>query len=186
MSPRGIKYRKVFEPPRIKGFKPYGGELYYEGEEVILLYEEYESIKLCDYDFNTHHQASEMMNVSRPTFTRIYSLARQKVAKAFVEGKKITIQGGKVYYDSNWYKCNNCNCYFNNPFKEQKITECPLCKKNNITQITEGDIKNYDNSLEKKDICICINCKFEKEHQFYKLCREENCPKCGGKSLEKK
>jgi hypothetical protein len=35
------------------------------------------------------------MGVSRPTFTRIYAHARQKVAKAFVEGRKFLLKAEK-------------------------------------------------------------------------------------------
>jgi hypothetical protein len=50
------------------------------------------------------------MGVSRPTYIRIYASALQKIAKAFVEGRLIFIEGGKVYFDSDWYRCNTCEC----------------------------------------------------------------------------
>jgi len=90
------------------------------------------------------------MEVSRPTFTRIYSSARQKMAKAIVEGLKITIEGGKVYFDSNWYHCNKCNCDFNNPEKNIEISKCPLCGS---YKIDAHDINNYNNIENNK------NCK---------------------------
>ncbi len=92
-----------------------------------MLLEEYEALKLCDYDMLNHELASHAMQVSRPTFTRVYSAARQKIAKAFVEGRPIAIEGGKVYFDSNWYHCKSCDCFFNNPEMDKKITACPLC-----------------------------------------------------------
>jgi len=89
-------------PPSIKGFKPYG--LDSEGtaaEPVTVLFEEYEALRLSDYDSLNHHQASVMMGVSRPTFTRIYASALQKIAVAFVEGRQITIEGGKFILIAN-------------------------------------------------------------------------------------
>lgn len=73
------------------------------------------------------------MDVSRPTLTRIYARARQKIAEALVTGKQIIIEGGKIYYDSDWYSCAGCGCYFNNPFKEMEIKECPLCGDSKVT-----------------------------------------------------
>ena len=60
-------------------------------EEVILQYDEYEVIRLLDYEGILQEQAAEKMNISRPTLTRIYENARKTIAKAFVEGKMIVI-----------------------------------------------------------------------------------------------
>lgn len=134
MSPRIKVLRKVLNPPVIKGFKPYGRESGRQNlEPVNLLYEEYEALRLSDYNILNHHQASVMMGVSRPTFTRIYASALQKIAKAFVEGSQISIEGGKVYFNSDWYHCGGCNCYFNNPEKEKEMKNCPLCGNLQIT-----------------------------------------------------
>ena len=119
MSPRIKRPRKILNPPVIKGFKPYGSESGNQNTEpVFLLFEEYEALRLCDYDMINHLQISEIMGISRPTFTRIYSSTRRKIAQSFVEGRQITLEGGKVYYDSDWYHCNKCGCDFNNPEKE--------------------------------------------------------------------
>ncbi|MDP4271752.1 MAG: DUF134 domain-containing protein, partial [Bacteroidota bacterium] len=63
--------RKITAPPSMEGFKPFGIPMS-TLEPVILLFEEYEAIRLCDYDGLTQDQAAERMTVSRPTFTRIY------------------------------------------------------------------------------------------------------------------
>ncbi len=115
-------------PPSVKGFQPYGPGIAKNQKEAIgLLFEEYEALKLCDYDMFNHSEAANTMCVSRPTFTRIYSSARQKIAKAFVEGRQIIIEGGKVYFDSSWHSCNSCGCYFNVSSNEVKTNRCPLC-----------------------------------------------------------
>jgi predicted DNA-binding protein (UPF0251 family) len=57
-----------------------------KSNEVILRLEEYEAIRLLDYQNLTQEQAAVHMDVSRPTLTRIYEEARNKVATAFVEG----------------------------------------------------------------------------------------------------
>ncbi|BDX39423.1 hypothetical protein CYCD_27780 [Tenuifilaceae bacterium CYCD] len=186
MSPRAKRIRKVLSPPLIKGFKPYGlNSEKQKIEPITLLYEEYEALRLCDYDMYNHLQASEIMNVSRPTYTRIYGSARQKIAKAFVEGRQVTIEGGKVYFDSDWYHCKECSCFFNNPEKDKLIEHCPLCGSN---QVAEYD---YDNSHEEEEIrdcnaiCICPSCGFEQEHKNGIPCNCEICSKCGGRMKRK-
>jgi len=179
MSPRIKVIRKVSNPPLIKGFKPYGlesGKL--KLESINILYEEYEALRLSDYDILNHHQASVLMGVSRPTYTRIYASALQKIAKAFVEGRQISIQGGKVYFDSDWYHCKKCRCYFNNPEKEQAVQNCPLCGNQ---QVDKFDYKNTFEDVADKicyDICICPDCGFEQEHQYGQRCGKQFCPHC--------
>jgi len=142
MSPRLKTIRKVLNPPVIKGFKPYGhGSELRDTEPVNLLFEEYEALRLCDYDRCNHHEASVIMGVSRPTFTRIYASALQKISRAFVEGRQMSIDGGKVYFDSDWYRCSSCLCYFNNPEKNIVIENCPRCGHHDVIpfDLTTGD-----------------------------------------------
>ncbi|MFO7617812.1 MAG: DUF134 domain-containing protein [Bacteroidales bacterium] len=128
MSPKNKILRRVVNPPPIKGFKPYGPDPSRRSSEpVALLYEEYEAIRLCDYDGLNHHEASLEMGISRPTFTRVYSSALQKIATALVEGRQISIGGGRVYFDSEWFRCSGCGCQFNHPHKDQVVENCPLC-----------------------------------------------------------
>lgn len=162
MSPRIKIIRKVLDIPLIKGFKPYGQNIDSQNTElIILLYEEYEALRLCDYDMRNHHQASGIMKVSRATYTRIYASARQKVAKAFVEGKQIVIEGGKVYFDSNWYHCETCSCHFNNPEKENTIESCPLCGSQKVKE-NDYCVPN-ETELDKKfmDLSLHPNSKIE-------------------------
>lgn len=179
MSPRITRLRKVLNPPVIAGFKPYGPETGKSGSEpVFLLYEEYEALRLCDYDHYNHFQASELMGVSRPTFTRIYSNSRQKLATSFVEGRQIIIEGGKVYFDSDWYHCENCDCYFNNTEREKEVENCPLCGSSHFIGF------DYDNSVsepeieQNNDYCVCPQCGFEQIHQHGEPCNMQICPKC--------
>jgi len=117
MLPGPFILRKISNPPVISGFKPYGNKKNQgKSECVILHFEEYETLRLCDYEMLNHHQASVMMAVSGPRLTRIYSKARQKIAEAFVPGKQIIIEGGKICFDSECYSC--------------KDGICPVCGKN--------------------------------------------------------
>jgi len=182
--PRIKTLRKVLSPPIIKGFKPYGpGSGTLNQEPVNLFFEEYEALRLSDYDRLNHHQASVLMGVSRPTFTRIYASALQKIARAFVEGKQISIEGGKVYFDSDWYQCAGCGCNFNNPEREKMVENCPLCGSR---QIVSFDFPNDDDEGNSQEfVCVCPHCGFEQEHQPGIPCNHLVCPKCTKKMKRK-
>jgi len=120
--------RRITMPPPMEGFKPFSIPMR-NLETVVLHFEEFESISLTDYENLTQEEAAERMNISRPTFTRLYDKARKKIAKAFVEGKAITISGGDYITDDYWYKCSDCN--------ETMITikpaeHCRTCDSENI------------------------------------------------------
>jgi uncharacterized protein len=130
---RTKKHRLVQKAPNFSGFKPFGVQKTNDSE-VSLNFEEYEAVKLCDYELLTHAEASVLMNVSRPTFTRVYESARRKIAKAFVEVSTICFDGGKVVFDTLWYKCDDCKITFTIP--GGNIQECPLCHSTeNISNI---------------------------------------------------
>jgi predicted DNA-binding protein (UPF0251 family) len=181
MSPRSKRLRKVINPPPIKGYKPYGPETNKKEKGIVTLhFEEYEALRLCDYDNHNHSEASKFMGVSRPTFTRIYASARQKIALAFVEGLQISIEGGKVYFDSDWFHCKSCKCYFNNPEKDQKTENCPLCGSTNVIE-AESETENSPEEIMKDecaDSCECPQCGYQQPHRYGKPCSLELCPTC--------
>ncbi|MEN8121195.1 MAG: DUF134 domain-containing protein [Bacteroidota bacterium] len=99
--PRPKRKRKIFSLPLAEGFKPFGVAIN-ETDALELLYEEYEAIKLADYQNLTQEEAAKKMNISRPTFTRIYDKARKTIALALVEGKIIIIKGGDIHVDNEY------------------------------------------------------------------------------------
>lgn len=115
--------RRIGSPPLMKGFKPFGIRLV-DGERIIIQYDEYETIKLLDYDGLLQEQAAEKMNVSRPTLTRIYESARQKIAIALVEGKAILIEGGNVDFGQTWYRCRKCNKLIEGLENHKRCRDC--------------------------------------------------------------
>jgi len=135
MKGRPLKLRRVYDIPNYRGFKPIG--LKSRTKDVVLMnFEEYEAIRLSDYELRNQMEAATIMEVSRPTFTRIYKRARQKVAIAFVEGRQIVFEGGKVYIDNDWLRCNQCGCVFTPANQTAEAELCPLCKS--------IDLKPYD------------------------------------------
>ena len=124
--PRRKRLRKVVAPPGFKGYKPYGNSKH-KKQHVDLLYEEYEAIKLADYDLMNHLEASKIMGVSRPTFARIYESARRKLANALVETREIRSVYGNAKLDGAWYLCNDCQARFTIPDQMTNNT-CPICR----------------------------------------------------------
>jgi len=137
--PRKRTPRKIVEPPKFKGFRPYGCSNGSLGGEIELLYEEYEAIKLADYDGMSHHEACVLMGISRPTFARIYESARRKVAAALVEVKSIKSVYGNATLEGNWFKCAKCFNLFTIPSPETKMA-CPICKHEEIENINKNKL----------------------------------------------
>jgi len=123
------------------GFRPFGIPLC-KMESIQLHYDEYESIKLVNHEDLPQELAAEKMNVSRPTLTRIHNSAIKKIAKAFVEGLAIEIEGGNVEFEKEWYKCNKC---FKIIEGLENHTQCKDCKTYGIKEL----IKINPNTLEK-------------------------------------
>jgi len=105
--PRPKQDRTISHPPLMQGFKPYGIQ-HTTKISLTLHFDEYETIRLLDYEGMTQEQAAEKMNVSRPTLTRIYEKARKTIAQTLVEGKMIVIEGGNVHFEKQWYRCKRC------------------------------------------------------------------------------
>lgn len=135
MSPRPKNIKTIFDPPKFKGYKPFG---YYaaSAEPVLLLFEEYTALKLCDYELMTQSEAAQAMGVSRPTFTRLYERARRKIALALAEARNIEVERGRAFFDHDWYHCKACNIFFTIPVAKFSAKQCPICHSKNLEEIT--------------------------------------------------
>jgi predicted DNA-binding protein (UPF0251 family) len=133
--PRRKRMRKVVAPPGFKGYKPYGHR---QGsrQPIDLLYEEYEAIKLADYDLMNHLEASRLMGVSRATFARVYESARRKIAKALVESREIKTVYGNAWLDKSWHACEACHARFTIP-SNLSNRHCPICKSSQFQSIKD-------------------------------------------------
>lgn len=120
---RREKNRKIGVPPLMMGYKPYGIQLC-KSEKVILTFEEYESLRLVAYQMLLQDEAAVQMNVSRPTFTRIYNRAIKKIAQAFIEGSVIEFEGGSYTFDSDWYRCKRCYKVINGINNHKRCKNC--------------------------------------------------------------
>lgn len=123
--PRPQQNRKIASPPIMKGFKPFGIPRS-AIESIVLKFDEYEAIRLLDYEGMMQEEAAEKMNVSRPTLTRIYENARRTIAKALVEGKMIFIEGGNVDFGKDWYRCRKCHKLIDGVENHKRCNNCLL------------------------------------------------------------
>ena len=57
-------------------------------------FDEYETLRLMDYEYFSQQQCAERMQVSWATVARMYENARRKVAEALVKGKGLSLQEG--------------------------------------------------------------------------------------------
>ncbi len=130
--PNRRRHRKIESPPAMEGFKPYGIRMR-NLEKIVLLFEEYEALRLIDYEDLNQEEAAARMNVSRPTFTRVYKKARKAIARALVEGKAILIEGGTFTSENYWVKCKNCSKYTT---ASTPLTNCPKCRSTDLDGIS--------------------------------------------------
>lgn len=90
---RPQKRRCICSKPKITSFSPQDCTA---NGNVNLTYDEYEVVRILDFLKMTQEECAVKMDISRPTVTRIYDTARQKIADAMVNGRSLTIHGGDV------------------------------------------------------------------------------------------
>ncbi len=134
--PRPKIDKMVGKPPVFKEFKPVGIPKK-NIPEVKMSLEEYEALRLADYEAFTQEQAAEEMEISRPTFTRLIEEARKKLTDFLIHGKNLIIDGGAVHFRENVFKCNDCGIHFSADFTEV-VTECPECGSGNLDNLAGG------------------------------------------------
>ena len=111
--PRPRKFRRVCALPENKTFGPINNASI-TSRNIIMSIEEYEAIRLIDYEGFTQEECVERMDVSRTTVQRIYNEARIKIAASLVEGTSLLIDGGNyVLCENRDVDCGTgrCNMY---------------------------------------------------------------------------
>jgi predicted DNA-binding protein (UPF0251 family) len=91
--PRPIRKRKICCLPKNSSFGPLKNRT---RRAIELTLDEFETIRLLDYEGFTQEKASEFMDVTRTTVTAIYDSARKKVAEALVMGFNLIIIDGNT------------------------------------------------------------------------------------------
>lgn len=100
--PRPRKRRRICARPRCASFRPCAGG----GEPISMALDEYEVIRLIDFEGLTQEQCAAHMEIARTTAQSIYAAARKKLAQCIVEGRPLQIGGGDVRF----CELNNSSC----------------------------------------------------------------------------
>lgn len=134
--PRPEKERLVNTPPVFNSFKPSGYEK--RGlNQIIITLDEYEAIRLADYEGLDHTNASERMQISRSTFTRLIEKARKKTSSFLIEGAELVIEGGNIHFRGNIIRCLDCEHLFRAGFEEAH-SACPSCGSVKLIDMAGG------------------------------------------------
>ena len=97
---RPFKRRRICALPINTCFLP---ESVKDAPAVKISLEEYESIRLLDYEGMTQEEAARQMGVARTTVQSLYLTARKRIAGCLVEGRSLMIEGG------NFELCGKCS-----------------------------------------------------------------------------
>jgi len=124
-------------------------------EESILTVDEFEAVRLKDLEGLDETAAAKKMNISQPTFNRLVTSARKKIADAIANGKAIKIEGGVYNMVGRGMgfgrgRGGGGGGRMGGPF-----------------------------AAGPEGTCICPNCKYEVSHQVGIPCYQMKCPKCG-------
>ncbi|MEN6459073.1 MAG: DUF134 domain-containing protein [Thermoguttaceae bacterium] len=142
--PRPKHCRCVGSLPGSSLFKPAGVPACSLGE-VVLAVDEFEALRLADYEALYQEQAAERMRISRQTFGRIVETARRKVAQALVEGLALRIEGGKIEMATmRAFACADCQHVWEVPFGTGRPAGCPACQGKNFHRAVEAAVAQPD------------------------------------------
>ena len=141
-------WRKVSSVPQINCFKPAGIPLS-DIDEVNLLVEEAEAVRLKDLEGLEQEQCARRMRISRTTFARILDVARRKIADALLNGKGIRIEGGNFEMAVRRFRCLSGH-EWDVPFETMVSTppaSCPSCETPSIMPIfpEKAGLRENDN-----------------------------------------
>ena len=123
--PRPKECRKVGCVPDKNYFKPRGIPASML-EEVVLTLDEFEAIRLADFEGLYQEDGAVKMNISRQTFGRIIDSAHQKIADVLINGKALKIEGGDVSLEEiRRVRCPHCKKKFNSSISAGEESICP-------------------------------------------------------------
>ncbi|MCK5455821.1 MAG: DUF134 domain-containing protein, partial [Melioribacteraceae bacterium] len=105
--------------------------------QTSLSLDEYEALRLADYESLSHNEAAEEMEISRSTFTRLIEQARKKIANFIIKGESLIIEGGNIHFRNNLIKCLDCGYMFNININAS-FSQCPECKYSNLLNLAGG------------------------------------------------
>lgn len=137
--PRPTEKRHVKGPPPCGFFKPAGIRAV-DLEEVCLTVDEFEVLRLIDYEGVYQEKAADAMGVSRQTVGRMAERARRKVADVLVNAKALRIEGGAyVTGGTRSFACGGCGHQWELPYGTPCSDECPECGDKDVARADEDN-----------------------------------------------
>ena len=120
--PRPRKCRKVCHLPNEREFHPAGNCK--KNTCIIMTVDEYETIRLIDYQGFSQEECGEYMHIARTTVQQIYTNARKKLSVVLVEGLPLKIEGGEYQLcDGKEHACSCGGCQKHKQNNQKTETE---------------------------------------------------------------
>ena len=144
--PKPKKDRQVLYPPTVVFFKPQGIPLV-QLQQVVLNVDEYEAIRLVDYEGLDQEKAAKKLGISRATCARIVEDAHKKIAEAITQGKAIRIEGGSFVLLKNLMRCRDCDQLWETvedsrvngaENKDEERISCPQCSSYRVIDLGQA------------------------------------------------
>ena len=120
-------------------YKPQGIPLF-QLEQVVLDVDEFEAIRLVDYEGLHLENAAEQLQVSRATCARIIDSAHHKIGTALTHGYAIRIEGGSFVLGKNRYHCRECDSRWEIELggrgaSAAAVVACPSCRSDRVQDL---------------------------------------------------
>ena len=136
--PKPKKNRFVQQPPAVAYFKPQGIPLF-QIDQVVLAVDEFEAIRLVDYEGLHLEDAAKRLQVSRATCARIIDSAHHKIGTALTHGHAIRIEGGTFVLGKNRFRCRDCGCRWEIEIGDGTVpggaVACPACRSDRVQDL---------------------------------------------------
>lgn len=159
--PRPKRCRRVCSQPSFDRFEPCGCK---SSEIVSLTVDEYEVIRLVDFQKKTHEECSKAMDISRTTVTELYENARFKVSDSLVNGKTLEIKGGNYRLCTGDNPCcDDCHCHKAESEKSEFIIKGDCTMRIAVTY-ENGDVFQHFGHTEQFKVYDVVDGVIKEEH----------------------
>lgn len=140
--------RRVYGPPRFISFKP-AGIPRRQLDPVLLRVDEFEAMRLTDYEGLDQRDAAAEMGISPATFSRVLKSARFSLMRAIIEGKGFDIDGGKIDYLHTFRRCSACGDEVMVQLQSEitSVRTDPLCCR----RCGSGEVEDLVELLERRE-----------------------------------
>ncbi len=157
--------------PGFTYFKPAGVGVA-DLEETVLTVDEYEAVRLKDFEGMEQSKAAAKMGISQPTFHRLLLCARKKISEAIVNGKAIKIQGGD-------YKMARPGRGLG------RGTGRGAGQGAGLGRGTGPGGRMGGVGAGPGGRCVCPECGYEETQVRGHPCMDKKCPECGARMMRK-